>query len=231
MTPPLAAATPTGPLFRLGREPDAWSWPEWAFAGADGTFGNRYDDPRAEYRVLYASSQRVGAFVEVLARFRIDPALVAEYAEIEDDDGFPTIPPGLVPAEWPCNRCVGTATHEGQFADVGHSDSLAHLRTALASRLVHYEFDDLDASELRLRTPRAFTQEISRYVFERGVDAGGQSLAGIRYRSRLGDDFENWAIFEGTELSDTANDPVQCDDPGLLAALDKLGLELGSLTD
>jgi hypothetical protein len=36
----------------------------------DGTFGNRYDDPRGEYRVLYATSQRVGAFIETLARYR-----------------------------------------------------------------------------------------------------------------------------------------------------------------
>jgi hypothetical protein len=54
------------------------------YAGPDGTFGNRYDDPEASYRVLYASSHRVGAFVETLARFR--PELEA-LAELEQDRG------------------------------------------------------------------------------------------------------------------------------------------------
>jgi hypothetical protein len=35
---------------------------------------------------------------------------------------------GLVPAEWLERRCIGTACHHGRFADVGESDSLAHLR-------------------------------------------------------------------------------------------------------
>jgi hypothetical protein len=68
------------------RRPDAWQWPEWAYAGSDGTFGNRYDDPLGEYRVLYASSQRRGAFLETLARFRVDVSLVAELDAIEGDD-------------------------------------------------------------------------------------------------------------------------------------------------
>jgi len=154
--------------------------------------------------VLYASSQRIGAFIEVLARYRTDPALVAAYAEMtDDDDAEPTIPPGIVPADWPSRRHIGVATHPGPFADIGHSDSLAFLRIELASRLLHYGLDDLDGGELRRRAPRSLTQEISRYVFARGVDADGRSFAGVRYLSRLGDDLENWAIFEGTEPDDT----------------------------
>ncbi|MCD6725989.1 MAG: RES family NAD+ phosphorylase [Solirubrobacteraceae bacterium] len=229
MTPPIAIATPRGLLHRIGRAPDAWAWPDWAFAGDDATFGNRYDDPAGDYRVLYASSERVGAFVEVLARYRTDPALVAEYAQIAtgDDEEHPTIPPGIVPGDWPTRRHVGTAVHPGNFADVGHSDSLAHLRAALTSRLVHFGVDDLDGGELRSRAPRTLTQEISRYVFERGADAGGRSLAGIRYLSRLGDDFENWAMFEGTEPEDATSEPMVNDDVDLVAALAKLDLRLG----
>ena len=62
-----------GVIYRLGRKPDPWAPPDWASAGPDGTFGNRFDDPDATYRVLYASLQRLGCFVETLARFRIDP--------------------------------------------------------------------------------------------------------------------------------------------------------------
>ncbi len=80
----------SGVIYRLGRKPDPWVPPDWASAGPDGTFGNRFDDPDATYRVLYASSQRFGCFVETLARFRIDPTLLAELAQIEGaDDYFP----------------------------------------------------------------------------------------------------------------------------------------------
>jgi hypothetical protein len=43
----LASVEPDGPLYRLGRPPDPWAWPDWSYAAPDGTFGNRYDDPHA----------------------------------------------------------------------------------------------------------------------------------------------------------------------------------------
>ena len=49
----LEARRPDGPLFRLGRRPDAWQPPDWFLAHSDGTFGNRFDDPDGYYRVLY----------------------------------------------------------------------------------------------------------------------------------------------------------------------------------
>jgi hypothetical protein len=50
--------------------------------------GNRFDDPMGVYRVLYASSQRLGCFIETLARLRKDVSFVADLALIwngEDD--------------------------------------------------------------------------------------------------------------------------------------------------
>jgi RES domain len=93
-----------GVIYRLGRKPDPWAPPDWASAGPDGTFGNRFDDPDATYRVLYASSQRLGCFLETLARFRIDPTLLTELAQIEGPDDY--CPLGEVPMEW-----VGEADH------------------------------------------------------------------------------------------------------------------------
>jgi hypothetical protein len=120
--------------------------------------------------VLYASSQRLGPFLETLARFRRDLAIDAEYALIEPDerdDAFPTLDGGLIPTDWREKRYIGTASHGGRFVDIGRSESLAHLRSALAARLLHYGLDDLDAGAIR-RAPRPFTQELSRYVFETG---------------------------------------------------------------
>ena len=182
MTPALAAIRPGGKLYRVGRAPDAWDWPDWAYAGEDGTFGNRYDDPAGEYRVLYACSQRVGAFVETLARYRVDPEILAANAQItvdpDDEEAFPTIAPGVVPRDWRDTRRIGTARHPGPFAAVGHADSIAHLRIALADQLADFELDDLDGGDLRRRAPRALTQRISRYVFDHGAARGRRVARG-----------------------------------------------------
>lgn len=53
-------------------------------------------------------------------------------------------------------------------------------------------------------------------------------LAGIRYGSRLGDEFENWAIFEGDPSGFQVVHalPILPDDRDLAAALDLLEIEL-----
>lgn len=231
MSPRLAIARPQGSIYRVARRPDAWTWPDWASAHEDGTFGSRYDDARGEYRVLYASSQREGAFAETLARFRVDLQVSAELPLIDgdpEDEGFPEpVAGGVVPAEWIETRLIGTATHDGDFVDVGQSDSIANLRAALADRVLHYGLDDLDAGDLRRRAPRAFTQEISRYLFEHGRDDSGSPVAGVRYLSRLGDELVNWAIFEPNAPSDATNEAIDPDDEALRAVFDRFDLTWG----
>jgi hypothetical protein len=221
MSDGLASVEPDGALYRLGRQPDPWAWPDWSYAGPDGTFGNRYDDPGTSYRVLYASSQRIGAFLETLARFRPDLEVLAELERIDGDDESPP----AVPRAWLDNRLVGEATVKGRFVDVGDTSSLATLRTALAASAIRYGLNEIDAATIRLRAPRAFTQQVSRFVYEQGP------FAGIRYRSRLGDDVLNWAIFEPapdapSPLVATTSTAVKADDPDLRAALGLLGLAL-----
>jgi hypothetical protein len=217
-------------VYRIARAPDPWAWPDWADVGSDGTFGNRWDDSESSYRVLYASSSKLGAFVEVLARFRPDPHVLAGLGEIKGE-GWGASGAGQLPRSWIEGRRIGTANLAGAYADVGHSDSLAVLRTAMASRLVHHKLTDLDASAVRLAAPRRFTQEISRYVYERTEPSGHRSFAGIAYRSRLGDDFQNWAIFEPVAhgegvLHDLDVSRIRSDDPDLSQALSILGVAL-----
>jgi RES domain len=225
MTTGLASVAPDGPLYRLGRYPDPWAWPDWSYAAPDGTFGNRYDDPEASYRVLYASSQRVGAFLETLARFRPDLEVLAELDRIEGDDE----PPPAVPRSWLDNRLLGEARVEGRFVDVGDTTSLATLRTALAASAIRHGLDEIDAATIRLRAPRAFTQQVSRFVYEQRDDRG--AFAGIRYRSRLGDDVINWALFEpapdaGSPFVSMTSTAIAADDPDVQAALGLLGLKI-----
>jgi len=223
MSGELASVEPDGPLHRVAREPDPWAWPDWSYAGPDGTFGNRCDDPAASYRVLYASSQRVGAFVETLARFRPDLEVLAELEQIEGDDE----PVAGVPRSWLATRVVGATTVQGRFVDAGDARSLATLRTALAASAIHFGLDEIDAATIRLKAPRAFTQTVSRFVYEHRDEQG--SFAGIRYSSRLGDQFVNWAIFEpapdaASPFVSTSSDPVEADDPDIHAALEVLRL-------
>lgn len=227
MTPDIVAASPPPTVYRVGRSPDPWAWPDWRFSLDDDTFGNRYDDPQGRYRVLYACSQRLGAFVEVLARFRPDPTVVAELAVIDGDDD--TVPAGTVHRSWLRRRRLGAAHVRGTFADVGHSRSIAALHQALAPVLADYGLDELDAAAIRLAAPRAFTQRVSRYLYDLTTDDGRRRFDGIRYQSRLGDDFTNWAIYEPADLDPLTtldNGTIPSTDPDLTQALHLHGLTL-----
>lgn len=144
--------------------------------------------------MLYASSSLLGAFVEVLARYRPDPHVAHELAQIDGDDD--ALPPGCIDRSWWEARLIGSAALHGRFVDIGHSESLAELQRELAPRLLHYGLRELDGAAIRVGAPRRLTQEISRYVYERSDAGGGRAYDGISYLSRLGDEFRNWAVFE-----------------------------------
>jgi hypothetical protein len=223
----LQVIRPAGRVWRIGRMPDPWAWPPWEAQHSDNTFGNRWDDPEGVYRVLYACSQLEGAYVEVLSRLRPDPAVVAGLAEIDGPD--PGYKVGIVPASWIASRAVGEATLRGDFVDIGHAASLTYLRTVMAGRLIHHGIGDLDAAAIRLSAPRRFTQEISNHIYRLSAADGAPRFAGIEYESRLGDNYQNWGVFERpahATITDPIVEPVRGDDPALSAALAALGLKL-----
>ncbi len=213
-------------IHRVGRSPNPFAWPDWASAEPDGTFGNRFDDPQATYRVLYVGTERKGAFVETLARFRPDPEVFAALDAIEAGDGEPEPPRGVVPNEWFTPRAIGTGVLAGAFVELGGAITLAGLRARLAARLLHYGIAELDAATIRLSAPRRFTQEISRVIYEITTPEGLRAWDGIAYLSRLGDDLHNWASFEPNEPGGQHIEPLTRDDPALADALEILGLEL-----
>ena len=220
----LESKRPAGPLFRVGRDDDAWAVPDWAYAKEDRTFGNRFDDPAGVYRVLYASSQRLGCFVETLARFRVDVSFVADLALMENgEDDFTAL--GTVRRAWIKGRCIGTANVEGEYADLYALGWVSHLRTALAGIAVKLGMTDFDLSSLEPAEPRILTQQASRIAFELGY-------AGVFYHSRYGHSIANWAIFEDWTMSERfpIHQPnsrkIAEDDPDLMEALRVLGLIL-----
>ena len=197
-------------LWRIGRAPDPWALAPWEAAAPDGTFGNRFDDPQSTYRVLYAASGRLGCFLETLARFRPDLTLLAELAEIAGEDDF--LPLGAVPLVWLETRRIASAQAEGRYAEVGASDWMALLRGRLARACVELGVGDFDAAALLAGAPRRLTQLVSREIYARGFD-------GIVYRSRYGQDLENWALFEPILLTAVHAFEIAADDPDLHAAL------------
>src|SRR6516165_1425811 len=38
------------PIHRVGYRPDPWAWTPWEYAGADGCFHGRWDDPNGTWR-------------------------------------------------------------------------------------------------------------------------------------------------------------------------------------
>lgn len=146
----------------MARGPDPWQPLDWAVAGPDGTFGNRFDDPEGAYRVLYASSQRLGCYLETLARFRVDPTLSAELAEIAGEDDF--TPFGHVPPECAETRMLGSATQDGSYADIYGDEWIANLRRDLAADCLQLGIVELKARDLQQSGLRELTQRASRLV-------------------------------------------------------------------
>jgi RES domain len=160
----LNTRTPTGPLYRIAWGTEPWEYPDWKRAGTDSsslahTFGNRFDDPNAEYRVLYAASQLVSCYVEVLARFRPDYALLAELRTMDGEDDYQQI--GIVPDEWFENRFIGTAEVEGNYADLYSPVWVSHLRLRLHPLCVELGLPDFDVSVLIQAAKRIVTQRAS----------------------------------------------------------------------
>ena len=61
-------------VWRVGHAPDPCRFTNSGYADTTGRFDGRWGDPDASYRVLYASANKVGAFVEPLGNFRADRA-------------------------------------------------------------------------------------------------------------------------------------------------------------
>lgn len=213
---PIPAVSQLEPIFRLARKPDSWCPPDWAFADEDGTFGNRFDDSEGYFRVLYASSTRLGCFIETLARFRrgpLDPDLDLSGPDADH------IPRGTVPATWLTTRCMGQATiYDARFADVYNSQLVAYLRNQFEAELVKSEGTIKFDMAVLMSQRRWLSQQISTLVCSLGYD-------GIAYQSRHGSDLWNCAIFEPfVRLQRLGSSDLSIDDPDFQTALKRLDL-------
>ena len=153
-----------GTVWRVGYQPDPWTWTPWQYA-ENGRFNGRWDDPDGNYRTLYTGQTLLGCLLEVLACFRPDPILADDLDQIiEDPDDrvvYPTPAPGIVPRTWLIPRAAATGTLIGLFCAVTTTVTLSTLRPLFLGQALRLGLPDFDAAALRLARPRALTQAVS----------------------------------------------------------------------
>jgi len=116
--------------------------------------------------------------------------------------------------------------------DIWDASSLDYFREVFASSLARYGFDDLDLSAMSGATPgsRRFTRACARHIYDLTDTQGQPSFAGIRYRSRWGDQWECWAIFsdriEHAAGAVPSSRTISSTDPDLVACARTLGLRI-----
>jgi hypothetical protein len=216
------------PVWRVGYAPEPWAWTPWQFA-EDGRFNGRWDDPNGVWRSLYVGGSPLACYLEVLARFRFDPSLQSDLAEIEEDDvdarDHATLSGGVLPRSWCQPRLLGAAHLTGWYAVPGDKESLPTLRARFLPLATRLHLADVDAAAIRLAEPRTFTQQIATWLFyQSGPD--DRPLAGVAFESRHGDDLRLWALFERPDdgdvsalLNDYGASAIDDNDPGLMEAM------------
>jgi hypothetical protein len=183
--------------------------------------------PTHRFQTIYCATQRACAFGETIARFRPSLETLSALETIEDDRPIDeSLRSYTVPTNWRFNRSVGwiQLSRSLQFVDLHHASTITQLRSSLARLFEQFGITDLDLSVLTSQN-RRLTQEIARFVYEQCDESGAPLFAGVRYLSRLHDQWECWAIFhDRMEYSSYHVGTIFPDDPGLLEAAQALGL-------
>ena len=211
MSAVVEAVPSISPLYRVGRKPNPLVLPPWSVLG-----GNRFDDPRGDFRVLYAGESRLACFVETLAPLR--PAL-ADIAALGASVGARVRPISHISADWRSARRIARLrlVPGRRWLDLRAPETCEALRVELADVLLRLGMTDFDVSGAR-GPSRDLTQTIARWAFDRG-------FAGIAYRSRFDDQLGCWALFEGDHYEPVGSPtPIRRDNPDLRAAARGFGL-------
>lgn len=196
---------------------------------------SRFDDPRHEYRVLYAATNKVGAAIETLQDLR--PSLAALDAlrrVMQNDIGFAQREPrtSTISDPWILQRYAGAIVPGRPLTLVDLSDqrTIAALREPLAAIALQRGMTDLSAASF-MGADRAFTTAASRVLYEMP-----ERYDGIFFQSALGTPYTNVGLFEDLGNEGSLRAPlslveparhIERDDPALLEALKRLDLALG----
>ncbi|MGI8406586.1 MAG: RES domain-containing protein [Thermomicrobiales bacterium] len=236
--PLVTTISPEEGVVRIARRSGgAFEPPSWEYVLADGTFGNRFDDPTnstSRFRVIYCTTTSEAAFGETLARFRPSLDLLASLRAIvdESDDDLDDLiaASSIIPADWRMKRQIASATiadrSHAKFVDIDATASQQVLRTYLASIAVTNHLHDIDKGAIAGQA-RQFTQSCSRFIYEQHDAENNYLYAGIRYGSRLNPNWECWACFADRVTFDVGFPrTIDADDGALIDVADLFHLSI-----
>ncbi len=155
---------------------------------------NRFDDPKQEYRVLYASTSRPGAMVETLQDLR--PSLAALNAlqrVMQNDIGYAVSESkhSSVSDPWILQRYSGIIVSERplKLVDLSDQRTITALREPLADVALRRGMTDISAASF-MGSDRQFTTAVSRVLFEMA-----ERYDGVYFQSALGAPYTNVGFF------------------------------------
>lgn len=226
---------PTAGLWRVARglDPFAFQPPPGRLPHSDRPVldGNRWDDPDGELATLYCSTTAEGAFAETIARYRTRPGLLERIDRFltggpDPEHDFP-LEPGRVPDGYFTNRILGhvTVDPDVRFVDVDHPNTHAAAAAALEPLLARHGLESVDRGVM-YHPDRRVTRPMGRYYWQLARSGDHQEWAGLRYMSRLGPDWECWAVWEPSPLRTqfTTLSTLLHDHPDLTTAALKLDI-------
>ena len=181
----------------------------------------RFDDPRGEYRILYAARWQRVALRESLQNFRRDSR---ELAVLLKTVGLADLDPPEVEAGWLATRTLAEGVIRcvpgRSLADLESPELRRKVLDELASYLALMGLGHLDIADLRSKL-RPVTQAIGRLFYEKGH-------AGVVFRSNLPPGGICVALFEGRSWLEASGRSHRLQDrpPALRHVAKELGLAL-----
>ncbi len=162
----VASTSANKDVWQVGYLPQPWAWPSWQYF-TDGRFPGRWDDAGGPFRTIYAGSQLLSCLLEMLARFRPDPKLAAELADIvfdTEDESTTTIRPAWSHAPG-CSLGQPPRRSDGNtYAAITEAQSVAALRPIFLQQAQQLGLEDPDAATLKDARPRSLTQHVATYI-------------------------------------------------------------------
>lgn len=165
------------------------------------------------HRTIYGSNNALGAYLETLQSFRLDPHNSPKLSELFDPD--PEIregetlleavteewgicfsfKPGLIPGSWRGERSLYKLRlpQDGWLVDVGHGESVGTIGRQIQSQLEALDITKLTLAEV-YGANRAVTAAIAEWIHSVVLDDGSLPL-GILYDSKWGNDQACYAIW------------------------------------
>ncbi len=133
---------------------------------------------------------------------------------------------GAIPRDWRDRRSAVKVQLPEYMAylDVDHPDTHQFLRQELALGLAALGHDDLNIGVVR-GNDRRVTRLISQWAWSATGD-NGAIYHGLRYMSKIQNDWECWAVFDDAPLEVVDTMPITLDMPELIDIANRYGLRI-----